>query len=172
MLQSVRSYETTLRVTVCFTTWKQTVTLSGQKGMKGSTMFKWQWQVSAQCRQRKLFINYNCNLCCLKLYSNLYVVLENLRLRVEFIPSHLRLWEALKNCWNMTMPLLQYSMHGMGKVDRTQIRWTAAVHCTSLHCTALHDAEQQSGQLFWWFPFLIKTTQVWFSHKKSFQSKI
>ena len=47
--------------------------------------------VSAQCRQRKLFINYNCNLCCLKLYSNLYVVLENLRLRVEFIPSHLRL---------------------------------------------------------------------------------
>ena len=114
--------------------------------MKGSTMFKWQWQCqrSAQCRQRKLFINYNCNLCCLKLYSNLYVVLENLRLRVEFIPSHLRLWEALKNCWNMTMPLLQYSMHGMWKVGigHRQGGRTPAVYCTALHCTALHDAER------------------------------
>ena len=45
----------------------------------------------------------------------------------------------------MTMPLLQYSMHGMGKVEGGhrsggQQRCTA-LHCTSFHCTALHAAE-------------------------------
>ena len=94
--------------------------------------------VSAQCHQRKLSINYDCDmtcLCCLKLYSNLYV-LENLRLRI-----YTESFETLRSL----KKLLKYdnaiiAIFHMGGERWTQIsggqQQCIALHFIALHCTA------------------------------------
>ena len=105
--------------------------------------------VSAQCHQRKLSINYDCDmtcLCCLKLYSNLYV-LENLRMRI-YTESFETLRSLKKLKYDNAIIAIFYVWNE--KVGhRYQVDSSSAMHCTSLHCTALHaHCTVESSALF------------------------
>ena len=92
--------------------------------------------VSAQCHQRKLSINYDCDLCCLKLYSNLYV-LENLRMRIY--TESFETLRSLKKLLKYDNAIIAIFYAWNEKVGhRYQVDSSSALHCTSLHCTALH----------------------------------
>ena len=74
-------------------------------------------------------------LCCLKLYSNLYV-LENLRLRIytESFETLRSLKKKLLKYDNAIIAIFYAWNEKVG--HRYQVDSSSSLHCTALHCTA------------------------------------